>query len=244
MAKFRSTANVRKGQFMEDTPCPQRLNSAQDFPELCSQTYSERISEIAVLMKALQENQALQREFVSVLRQPHRDLMRLSNELHAVQQRLESGCEDIRESDSFFPELLARCSKQSVRDEVQALITATESFRGDPFLSLIPNECSYSIPIELLPATVDCIVSVSDEDISNLFVLFRQIPMPSSAHTFSKPAPSETDSVYCRLLSRIGFTNWRGHLMYEVQTGFCGLNMITLAIVAILSVSTSSHHNH
>ena len=185
-------------------------------------------------------------------------------QLHAVQQRLESGCEDIRESDSFFPELLARCSKQSVRDEVQALITATESFRGDPFLSLIPNECSYSIPIELLPATVDCIVSVSDEDISNVFVLvsilpqcwakdhriaslstqFRQIPMPSSAHTFSKPAPSETDSVYCRLLSRIGFTNWRGHLMYEVQTGFCGLNMITLAIVAILSVSTSSHHNH
>ena len=83
---------------MEDTPCPQRLNSAQDFPELCSQTYSgepvlkqctvtvtlvllERISEIAVLMKALQENQALQREFVSVLRQPHRDLMRLSNEV-------------------------------------------------------------------------------------------------------------------------------------------------------------------
>ncbi|CAI8002148.1 Transmembrane 9 superfamily member 3 [Geodia barretti] len=146
--------------------------------------------------------------------------------LLCVQQKLESGCEDIRESDSFFPELLARFSSQSVRDEVQALITATESFR------------------ELLPTTVDCIVSLSDEDISNLFVLFRQIPMPSSAHTFSKPAPSETDSVYCRLLSRIGFTNWRGHLMYEVQTGFCGLDIITLTIVAILSVSTSSHHNH
>ena len=40
MAKFRSTANARQGQFMIDTPCPQRLNSAQDFPELCSQTYS------------------------------------------------------------------------------------------------------------------------------------------------------------------------------------------------------------
>ena len=32
--------------------------------------------------------------------------------------------------------------------------------------------------------------------------------------------------------------------MYEVQTGFCGLDIITLTIVAILSVSTSSHHNH
>ena len=97
-------------------------------------------------------------------------------QLHAVQQKLESGCEDIRKSDSFFPELLARFSSQSVRDEVQALITATESFRGDPFLSLIPNECSYSISIELLPTTVDCIVSLSDEDISNLFVVVSILP--------------------------------------------------------------------
>ena len=63
--------------------------------------------------------------------------------------------------------------------------------------------------------------------------------MSSSAHTFTEPPLSENDLIYCQLLSRIGFTNYRGHLMYEKQMGFCGLDMITITIAVVQSVTAS-----
>ena len=58
-------------------------------------------------------------------------------QLHALQQKLlERGSNGIRGvKSSSFAELLARLSTQSVHDEVQALITATETFRGQPHLT-------------------------------------------------------------------------------------------------------------
>lgn len=84
---------------MVDSPCPERVNSVQDFPELLSQTYcgeppltrpvpvsivsgSELINEMATLMRGLRDNHDLQKEFVSLLRKPHRDLLGLSNEVN------------------------------------------------------------------------------------------------------------------------------------------------------------------
>jgi hypothetical protein len=66
-------------QFLMHRPSPERLLSCQVFPELQSQTYSEVIDDTAELVKPLQDNQDLQREFSSLLRKPHRDLLKLSN---------------------------------------------------------------------------------------------------------------------------------------------------------------------
>ena len=83
-------------KYMMEAPCPERLNSAKDFPILQSQTYSGRLPipitnvsitllemmcELAVVMKALKDNRELQKEFVSVVRRPHRDLMALGREV-------------------------------------------------------------------------------------------------------------------------------------------------------------------
>jgi hypothetical protein len=205
-------------------PSPERLLSCQVFPELQSQTYSEVIDDTAELVKPLQDNQDLQREFSSLLRKPHRDLLKLSNMLHALQEKIESGYDEERH-DLFFPELLAHLSSTSTGtlDQVKALVTATEAFRDLPTVS------------------VDCILDLQSEEISNLFLLFKRIPITSSAHGFSTPAMTDYDPIYSSLLSRIGFTDWKGHLLYEQQKGYSGLNKITLTIIAIHSVTCTAH---
>ena len=164
MSTANSTSNTEgRGMFMVDAPCQERLQSADVFPDLQSQTChgwwsnqyqltsapsvaADVIDDAAELVKTLRDNQDLQRELIFLLQNRHRDLLRLSDEasqplpeletycvtvhgvqLHAVQRR---GSVD-REG-SAFPELLAHLSTHSptARGELQALLTATEAFRG------------------------------------------------------------------------------------------------------------------
>lgn len=92
---------------------------------------------------------------------------------------------------------------------------------------------------ELPPSAVTFILNMSSEEKTNVFLLFQMIPLTSSAHSFSRSAPSDTDSLYHQLLSKIGFSNYRGHLMYErVESWSCDqLDMVSLTILAIHSVS-------
>ena len=119
------------------------------------------------------------------------------------------------------------------------------------------------------PVSRECILTLTSEEIKNVFILvsdimehasrhpvhtnhrtymhthvqFKTIPLGTSAHGLGKPAMSESDPVYHQLLNRIGFSNWRGKLIYERELGYSGLDKITLAIIAIHSV-TSITLNH
>ena len=75
---------------------------------------------------------------------------------------------------------------------------------------------------------------------------FETIPMFSSAHGFLKPAQSESDPLYNQLLAKIGFTDWRGHLMYEKQRGHSGLDKVTLTVIALHSLTSAQYilNNH
>ena len=75
--------------------------------------------------------------------------------------------------------------------------------------------------------------------ILDLLTQFKKIPFFSVAHGFPEPALPESDPVYTELLSKIGFTNWRGHLLYEKQISPSGLDLVTLTIIAIHSITTT-----
>ena len=73
-----------------------------------------------------------------------------------------------------------------------------------------------------------------------VYMQFKKIPIFSSAHGLSIRCLSESDPINYQLLTRIGFTSWKGKLLYEKQLGCCGLDMITLTIIAIHSVTSIS----
>jgi hypothetical protein len=185
--------------------------------------FAEVIEDTTRLVAALQENVPLQREFISLLRKPNKNLLKLSRELHALRERLAGQCEE-GQSETSFPDLLVHLSTSSPHtlDQVKALTIATEAFR------------------ELSTSAVERILKLTTEEKNNIFILFRKIPPLSSAHGFINPAMPDTDPVYNQLLVKIGFTDWRGHLMYEKQTGDCGLDKVTLTIIAIHSVTNTS----
>ena len=73
--------------------------------------------------------------------------------------------------------------------------------------------------------------------INHNFFQFKTIPYASSMHGFSKLALANTNLLYEQLLSRIGFSDWKGRLVYQKETGASELDKITLTIIAIQSIS-------
>ena len=63
-------------------------------------------------------------------------------------------------------------------------------------------------------------------------------PLGHSAHTFSTPAPPDSDPLYSRILRKIGFGNCKGNLSYETDES--GVDLIAVIITAIQATTVES----
>jgi hypothetical protein len=180
-----------------------------------SDSYAGLIDEVAMFVKALTANHTLQREFIEVVKKPRRALIQLSQELQARQERLvrHSGEKD---SETLFPELMSQLSPENL-DQVKALGIATEAFK------------------ELSPATSNRIPSLTQEEKKTLFDLFKELPLGSSAHTFSRPALPTSDDLFTQILEKIGFGASGGRLSYETEES--GTDLVAVTITAIQACS-------
>lgn len=183
-----------------------------------SQTYSGLIDEAAVFVEALRVNRELQGEFIALLRKQRSQLVKLGQELQTLQESVVVGAV---EKEPPFPELMVQLSTKYPHrlDQIKALGFATEAFK------------------ELSPVTVKRILSLSEEEKKTLYDLFKELPLNSSTHVFSRPAFPEDDELYSQILVKIGFADSNGRLSYETDES--GVDFVAVAITAILASSSA-----
>ena len=67
---------------------------------------------------------------------------------------------------------------------------------------------------------------------------FKELPLGSSAHTFSRPALPTSDDLFTQILEKIGFGSSGGRLSYETEES--GVDLLAVTITAVQASSKAT----
>ena len=67
---------------------------------------------------------------------------------------------------------------------------------------------------------------------------FKELPLGSSAHTFSRPSLPTSDDLFTQILEKIGFGSSGGRLSYETEES--GVDLLAVTITAVQASSKAT----